>query len=57
LDEEIEDDRSTRKKDRGQLRKRKNPSLYALEHRARRKERQAGEALKIGVKLTRVLAG
>jgi hypothetical protein len=46
LDEEIEDDRSTRKKDRGQLNKRKNPPLDALEHCARRKERQAGEALK-----------
>jgi hypothetical protein len=52
LDEEIEDDRSTRKKDHGQLNKWKNPPLDALEHRARRKERQAGEALKIRVKLT-----
>jgi hypothetical protein len=52
LDEEIEDDRSARKKDRGQLSKRKNPPLDALEHRARRKERQAGEALKTWVKLT-----
>jgi hypothetical protein len=32
LDEEIEDDRSTRKKDHGQLSKQKNPSLDALEH-------------------------
>jgi hypothetical protein len=52
LDEEIEDDRSTRKKDHGQLNKRKNPSLDALEHRVRRKERQVGEALKMWVKLT-----
>jgi hypothetical protein len=52
LDEEIEDDRSTRKMDRGQLSKWKNPPLDALEHRARRKERQAGEALKMWVKLT-----
>jgi hypothetical protein len=52
LNEEIEDDRSTRKKDRGQLNKWKKPSLDALEHRARRKERQAGEALKTWVKLT-----
>jgi hypothetical protein len=52
LDEEIEDDRSTRKKDHGQLSKWKNPLLDALEHRARRKERQVGEALKTWVKLT-----
>jgi hypothetical protein len=52
LDEEIEDDRSARKKDRGQLSKWKNPPLDALEHHARRKERQAGEALKTWVKLT-----
>ena len=52
LDEEIEDDRSTRKKDRGQLSKRKNKPLDALEHCVRRKERQAGEALKMRVKLT-----
>jgi hypothetical protein len=52
LDEEIEDDRSTRKMDRGQLRKWKNPPLDALEHHVRRKERQAGEAQKKWVKLT-----
>jgi hypothetical protein len=52
LDEEIEDDRTTRKKDRGKLNKRKNTPLDALEHRVRRKERQAGEALKMRVKLT-----
>jgi hypothetical protein len=46
FDEEIEDDTSVRKKDHGQLTKQKNPSLDALEHRVRRKERQAGEALK-----------
>jgi hypothetical protein len=39
LDEEIEDDRSTRKMDRGQLNKQKNPLLDALEHHVRRKER------------------
>jgi hypothetical protein len=38
-DEEIEDDISTRKKDHGQLSKRKNPLLDSLEHRMRRKER------------------
>jgi hypothetical protein len=52
LDEDIEDDKSTRKKDHGQLNKKKKPPLYALEHRARRKESQAGEALKTRVKLT-----
>jgi hypothetical protein len=52
LDERIEDDRSTRKTDRGQLSKRKNPPLDALEHHVTRKERQAGEALKMRVKLT-----
>jgi hypothetical protein len=39
LDEEIADEKSTRKKDRGQLSKRKKPVLDALEHYARRKER------------------
>jgi hypothetical protein len=52
LDEEIKDDISTRKMDHGQLNKRKNPPLDALEHRTRRKERQVGEALKTWVKLT-----
>jgi hypothetical protein len=49
---EIEDDRSARNMDRGQLNKSKNPPLDALEHRTRRKERQVGEALKMQVKLT-----
>jgi hypothetical protein len=48
LDEEIEEDRSTRKTDRGQLSKRKNPPVDALEHLVGNKERQAGEALKSG---------
>ena len=52
LDEEIEDDKSARNMDQGQLRKWKNPSLDALKHHARRKERQAGEARKKKVKLT-----
>jgi hypothetical protein len=52
LEKEIENDKSARKKDHGQLNKRKNPPLDALEHRTRRKERQAGEALKTRVKLT-----
>jgi hypothetical protein len=52
LDEEIEDDRLVRKRDRGQPNKWKNPSLDSLEHCARRKERQAGEAWKKWIKLT-----
>ena len=52
LDEEIEDDRSTRKMDRGKLNTERKPPLDALEHHVRRKERQAGEALKRWVKLT-----
>jgi hypothetical protein len=42
LDEEIEDDRSTRKMDHGQLNKWKKMSLDALEHRGEgRKDRLA----------------
>jgi hypothetical protein len=52
LDEEIEEDRSTRKVDHGQLNKWKNPSVDALENLTGRKERQGGEALKTRVKLT-----
>jgi hypothetical protein len=52
LDEEIKDDISERKTDRGQLNKWKNPPLDTLEHCVRRKERQDGEALKMQVKLT-----
>jgi hypothetical protein len=52
LDEEIEEDRSTRKMDRGQLSKRKNPLVDDLEHLAGKKERQVGKALKTWVKLT-----
>ena len=48
LDEDIQEDRSTRKMDRGQLSKRKNPLVDSLEHLARKKERHAGEALKSG---------
>jgi hypothetical protein len=51
LDEEIEEEISARKIDHGQLSKLKNPLLDALEHRARRKERQADRALKMWVKL------
>jgi hypothetical protein len=52
LDEEIEDDKPVRKKDCGQLNKWKNPQLDALEHLAKRKERQVGEVMKTWVKLT-----
>jgi hypothetical protein len=52
LEKEIVNDKSIRKKDCGQLSKRKKPPLDALEHCVRRKERQAGEALKTRVKLT-----
>jgi hypothetical protein len=52
LDKDIEEDSSARKTDRGQLNKWKNTLVYALEHLTGRKERQVGEALKIGVKLT-----
>jgi hypothetical protein len=52
LDENIKEDRSERNTDCGQLNKRKNPSVDALEHLAGRKERQVGESLKTQVKLT-----
>ena len=52
LDEDIKDDKSARKKDHGHVSNWKNPPLDALEHRVRRNERQAGEALKTWVKLT-----
>jgi hypothetical protein len=38
--------------DHGQLDKWKKPPLDALDHRMRRKERQAGEALKTRIKMT-----
>jgi hypothetical protein len=52
LNEKTEEDRSTRKMDRGQLNKWKNPPIDALEHLVGKKERQVGEALKTWVKLT-----
>jgi hypothetical protein len=52
LDEETEDDISARNMDCGQLNKHKTPSLDALEHHVKRKERQVGKALKTWVKLT-----
>jgi len=39
LNKEIEDDRSTRKMDHGQLSKRKKMSTSALEHLMKKKER------------------
>jgi hypothetical protein len=51
LDEETKKNKSTRKVDRGQLKKRKNPPVDALENLAGRKERQVGKALKTWVKL------
>jgi hypothetical protein len=52
LNKEIEDDISSRKMDRGQLNKWKKMSTSALEHLAEKKERQAGEAREVQVKLT-----
>jgi hypothetical protein len=52
LDEEIKEEISARKMDRGQLSKWKNPSVDSLENLMGRKERQAGKALKMWVKLT-----
>jgi hypothetical protein len=52
LKEKIKEDISTKKMDHGQLSKWKNPSTSALENLTEKKERQAGEALKMWVKLT-----
>jgi hypothetical protein len=52
LDERIEENISKRKMDHGKLNKKKNPLVNSLEHFTRRKERQAGEAWKMRVKLT-----
>jgi hypothetical protein len=52
LEEKIEEDRSTRNMDRGQLSKWKKTPTDALEHLVGKKERQAGEALKTWVKWT-----
>jgi hypothetical protein len=51
LNEKIEDERSERKINHGQLSKWKKTSMSALEHLAGKKERQDGEALKTRVKL------
>jgi hypothetical protein len=52
LDEDIKDDRSSRKMDHGQLSKWKKMSTSALEHLAEKKERQADKAQEVRVKLT-----
>jgi hypothetical protein len=52
LDGESEEDISTRKMDHGRLNKWKKPPIDALEHLARKEEKQVGEALKMRVKLT-----
>jgi hypothetical protein len=57
LEEKVKEDRSTRKMDRGQLSKWKNPPTDALEHLAEKKERQDGESLKNGSRGPRVDLG
>jgi hypothetical protein len=52
LEEKIEEDKVIRNMDRGQLIKRKKTSTCALENLVGRKERQAGEAMKMRVKWT-----
>jgi len=52
LNREIKEDRSARKMDCGQLDKQKKPPMDGLEDLARKKERKAGTALKMRVKLT-----
>jgi hypothetical protein len=47
LNEEIEDDKSSRKIDCGQLNKRNNMSMSAFEHLMEKMERQDGEALEV----------
>jgi uncharacterized coiled-coil DUF342 family protein len=51
LDEKIEENISTRRTNRGQLNKWKNPLMDALEHLAGKMERQVGEARKTPVKV------
>ena len=52
LNEKIEENKSTKKMDHGQLNKWKKTPTDALEHPMGKKERQADEALKTWVKLT-----
>jgi hypothetical protein len=50
LDEKIEENKSARKIDHGQLSKWKNPPIDSLEHLTGKMERQVGEAQKTWVK-------
>jgi hypothetical protein len=52
LEEKIEEDKATKKIYRRQLSKREKTSTSDLEHLAKKKERQVGEALKTWVKWT-----
>jgi hypothetical protein len=52
LEENTEEDKATKKRDHGQLSKREKISTSALDHRMKKEEGQAGEALKAQVKLT-----
>jgi hypothetical protein len=50
LNEDIEDEKSSRKVDCGKINKINKMSMSALEHLVENKERQAGKALKTRVK-------
>jgi hypothetical protein len=52
LDRDIEEDRSARKMDCGQLKKWKNPPMDSFENLVGKKERQVDESLKMWVNLT-----
>jgi hypothetical protein len=52
LEEKIKEDKLEKKRDHGQLNKRKKTPTDALEHLTEKKEEQAGEALKTWVKWT-----
>jgi hypothetical protein len=53
MEGEIEEDRSARNMDQGQLNKKKNTPMDSLEHLVGKKERHAGESLKTRIKLTK----
>ena len=52
MEENIKEDKVSKKRDHGQLSKRKNTSTSALDNLMEKKERQVGEALKTQIKLT-----
>jgi hypothetical protein len=52
LEEKIKEDKGSKKKDCGQLRKQKNTSMSSLEHLVEKNERQDGESLKAWLKWT-----